>query len=111
MFNLPRPIPIYVTDSLNIGDADYYFFLGHNIAIFPLGTTFVVSPPNSKAVSKGKLPKRLQENLSRRQAAQKQKQQSTGSSNVGVRRETIVKGKTKVSATAASRRNALKTKN
>lgn len=70
----------------------------------------MVSPPNSKAEGKGKLPKRLQENLSRRQAAQKQ--QPTSSSNVGrTRRETIAKGKSKVTSTAASRRNALKTKN
>ena len=71
----------------------------------------MVSPPNSKAVGKGKLPKRLQENLSRRQAAQKQQSTSSSSNVGGVRRETIVKGKSKATSTAASRRNALKTKN
>jgi hypothetical protein len=76
----------------------------------------MVSPPTSKAVGQGKLPKRLQENLNRRQAAQKQQSSggsssSSSGSNVGVRRQTIVKGKPKVPTIAASRRNALKTKN
>ena len=69
----------------------------------------MVSPPNSKATGKVKLPKRLQENLSRRQAAAAQKQQSK-SSNKEIRREMIVKGKSKGTA-AVAQRNALKSKN
>ena len=63
------------------------------------GTSFVVSPPKRKG--KGQLPKKLQENLSRRQAAVKRQSH--------VRRETIVKGKPAVTTTAS--RNALKNKN
>ena len=64
-----------------------------------LSTSFVVSPPKIKG--KGRLPKRLQENLSRRQEAVKRRSH--------VRRETIVKGKPAVATTAS--RNALKNKN
>lgn len=64
-----------------------------------LGTSFVVSPPKRKG--KVQIPKRLQENLSRRQEAVKRRSH--------VRRETIVKGRP-AGATTASR-NALKNKN
>ena len=62
-------------------------------------TSFVISPPKGKG--KGRLPKRLQENLSQRQTATKRPSR--------IRRETIVKAKT--TGVTATRRNALKNKN
>ena len=66
------------------------------------GTSFMVSPPKGKG--KGRLPKRLQENLVKREEEKNKKQERES------RREPVIKIK-KVKGAATSKRNALKTKN